>query len=358
MWLYYVRRYKYIIWGSIIFLIILLLVGIGIRSSKQNKGVIEEETYAGKVMGTAIKKTIFSEKKSVRNQVNQDIDSILGDLEKQISVRISDSEVSKCNRNYVRGGVYRLSPFLLEYLQQEFEISKETDNAFSPCVRPLSVLWGIEDGKTEIPDEKDIEKRMKLVKNSSISLKKDGIVFQNDNMAIDFGASGKGIACDQVMEYLEKSKVEGAVVSIGGSVVVYGSKGDQKPWYIGIRDPRGNEDEILGVMDCKDHTFISTSGDYEKFFEKNFKRYHHILDPRTGYPADNELMAVTIVGDNGFLSDVLSTTCFVLGLEKGMKYAQEKGFEGVFVTKDKEVFVTDGIKKDFRIKNKDYSLMK
>ncbi|MDO5156200.1 MAG: FAD:protein FMN transferase [Eubacteriales bacterium] len=356
MWLYYVRRYKHVIWGVLLAIVLMLLVVIGVKTTSIKKAVINEDVYSGKAMGTAIKKTIYSEKKKERDAVNTAIDDCLRTLEKQISVRISDSEIAKCNRSYVKNGTYRLPENIVFYLQEEMKVAQETKGAFSPCVRPLSVLWGIEDGKNVVPDQQRIEEKVKYASYSKIAVSDDGIIFKLDNMAIDLGAAGKGIACDEVMKTIEESKVEGAVVSIGGSVAIFGSKGDGKPWHIGIRDPRGGEDDVMGVVDCADHTFVSTSGDYEKYFEENFKRYHHIFDPRTGYPVDNELMSVTIIGDNGFMSDVLSTTCFVLGLKSGMEYAQKKGVEGIFITKDKEVYITKGIKKEFRIKDNQYIL--
>jgi thiamine biosynthesis lipoprotein len=258
----------------------------------------------------------------------------------------------------VEGSVYTLSDDILSYLKQEQELYEETKGAFSFCIRPLTQLWGIEDGGTDIPSDTDIENEMDYIDGSQITLTSKGIIFEKDGMAIDFGATGKGIACDVVAEKLSETNVNGAVVSVGGSVAVYGSKGDGKSWHIGIRNPRGEEDEVMGVLECSDATMISTSGDYEKYFEKDGKRYHHILDPATGYPVDNGLISVTIISDSGFMSDALSTACFVLGLEDGMAYAEKKGVEAIFITQDKKVYITDGIKKTFRITEDSYELSK
>lgn len=161
-----------------------------------------------------------------------------------------------------------------------------------------------------------------------------------------------------MVEKLWEKEIRGAVISVGGSIAVYGSKGNGKEWHIGIQDPRGEEGDILGVVDLSGSKMIATSGDYEKFFEADGKRYHHILDPATGYPADNDLISVTVISDSGFLSDALSTACFVMGLEKGMDYVDKKEVDAIFVTKNKEVYVTKNIKKSFRLQADDYKLVK
>lgn len=354
----FIAKHRHVFTAIIVIFCIAALIFLGVRTQNMKKQNVDSETFSGKAMGTAIKKTIYAENAAVRTQVDDQIDDCLQELENQISVRVDDSEVSKCNRNYAVDGLYQLSDDLLGYLKQEMEIYKETNGAFSPCIRPISDLWGIEDGDQEVPTQESIVEVLDSTNPVNIEIQEDGIVFHAEHMAIDFGAVGKGIAGDRIFDLLSDSNVEGAVVSIGGTIAVYGNKGNGKPWHIGIQDPRAAEGEVLGVLNTAGNTFISTSGDYEKYFEADGKRYHHIFDPATGYPAESGLISVTIIGDSGFLSDALSTACFVMGLEKGMAYAEEKGVEAVFVTADKEVYVTKGIKKNFNIQADDYELKK
>ncbi len=358
MWRYYVRRYKSVIIGVVIGIAMVLLVFTGIRTQSGRNTILTDNTFSGKAMGTAVKKTFYSGSTAENEEINERIDVLLRELENQISVRVVDSEVSKCNRNYATGGSYHLSENIMEYLKQELEIWKETKGAFSPCIRPLTSLWGIEDGDGIVPLPEVIDKVKESIDASNMELTEDGVVFYKDEMAIDFGAVGKGIACDEVVKELKKTDIDGAVVSVGGSIAVYGSKGDSKEWHIGIRDPRKEEEDVMGVLECTGDAMISTSGDYEKFFEKDGKRYHHIMDSKTGYPADTGLISVTIISDSGFLSDALSTACFVMGLDEGMKYAEKKGVEAIFITEDKQVYITDGIKKKFNIKEESYKLSK
>lgn len=334
------------------------MIYFGIRMNQIRDMHVESETYAGTAMGTAVKKSIYSETKSQREQLNKQIDDCLTGLEKQLSIRFTDSEIFLCNANYAVDGVYQLSNNILDYLRQEIQISKETDGAYSPCIRPLSSLWGIEDGDTLIPGDDLIQDALQSVNTDNLEVADRGVIMHGENMGLDFGATGKGIACDEVAKLLMESDIYGAVISIGGSILVYGDKGDEKNWHIGIQDPRDEDGEVLGVLDIEGGKVISTSGDYEKYFEQDGKRYHHIIDPATGYPAESGLISVTIISDNGLLSDAMSTACFVMGLEDGMAYAEEKGVEGVFVTEKKQVYVTPGLKKQFRLQADGYELVK
>lgn len=354
----FIRKYRHYITAviAIIFISGMFMYFNKINSIRNNN--VKAEVFAGNAMGTVIKKTIYTDNQAINASVDKQIDDAIKALENQISIRYAESEVAKCNRNYAANGTYSLSPNIVEYLRQEMQIYEETDGAFSPCIRPLANLWGIEDGYNVVPEKSDVTITMKYINGDNIQVVDEGIIFKENDMAIDFGAVGKGIACDEVAKVLATTQAQGAVVSIGGSILAYGDKGDGQDWHIGIQDPRAAEGEVLGVVDVKPNTIISTSGDYEKYFEVDGRRYHHIFDPRTGYPANNSLVSVSIISDNGFLSDALSTACFVLGLEDGMAYAKEKGVEAIFVTRNKEVYITDGLNKTFRIQADGYTIVK
>lgn len=354
----FIARNKRLLSILIIIVLFVFLIYFAIKTNKIQASKVEPDTYDGYIMGTVLKKTIYSGIRQTSNKINETIDGILENLEKMISVKMSDSVLGECNDNYVVDGLYLLPEDILGYYNKEMEIYKETEGAFSPCIRPLADLWGIEDGDGKIPDEDAIQSALKLTDPFNIEVLDKGLKFHCSNMKIDMGAVGKGIACDKVMEELKNSDVQGAVISVGGSIAVYGVKAIGQDWYIGIQNPRAPHGEFFGAIQTKGNIIISTSGDYEKYFEQDGKRYHHILDPRTGYPVDNGLISVTIVSENGFMSDALSTACFVLGLEDGMDYAKKKGVEAIFVTEDKKVYITDGLKKNFHIKSKDYKVVK
>lgn len=181
-------------------------------------------------------------------------------------------------------------------------------------------------------------------------------LYIEDQCTLDLGAVGKGIACDVAQNYLKQQKeVSGAVIAVGGSILLYGSKADGSNWKVAVQNPRGQDGEAMGVLSLSGTTNVSTSGDYEKYFMQDGKRYHHILDPSTGYPADSGLISVTVVSDNGLLSDGLSTACFVLGKEKGQKLLESYGAEGIFIDQNKKVTVTKGLKDKFTILDEAYT---
>ena len=166
-------------------------------------------------------------------------------------------------------------------------------------------------------------------------------------MQLDLGAVGKGIACDRVRAYLNsRPQITGAVVAVGGSVVTYGQKPDGSPWKVAIVHPR-EEGNYLGVLSLTGEQFVSTSGDYERYVTVDGVRYHHILDPATGYPARSGLCSVTIVCGSGLLADALSTACFVLGSEQGLDLAKSYGAEALLVEEDGTLRMTEGMREIF-----------
>ena len=354
----FLAKYRHVITAIIVIIMIGAVVFLARKTKNLRMSAYDSQSYSGTAFGTSIKKTLYSDDEQLRADMSEKIDAILKNLDDRISYRNLESEVAFCNSSYAVDGLTKLSPDIILYLKRELDISEETDGAFSACIYPLTQLWGIEDGRTAIPDDTDIQDRLEHINPKDIEIVEDGIIIHNSDMGIDFGAVGKGAAADLVMKELSESNINGAVISIGGTIAVYGDKGTGKMWHIGIQDPRGERDDVLGVVDVSGYNVVSTSGDYEKYFEKGGKRYHHIIDPKTGYPAESGLMSVTIISSDGFLSDAMSTACFVMGLEDGMKYAKEKNVDAIFVTSDKKIYTTDNIKKKFQIKAGGYSFGK
>ena len=164
---------------------------------------------------------------------------------------------------------------------------------------------------------------------STVSFKKDGV-------QIDLGGIAKGYTSSRIMDIYKEKGVTSGLVNLGGNAQVFGTKPDDSLWRVAVQSP-DSEDEYLGVLETKDKAII-TSGGYERYFEKDGVRYHHILDPRTGYPADSGLMQVTIICDDSVIGDALSTACFVLGLDEGMNLAAKYGVNAIFVDTDKNIW--------------------
>lgn len=224
---------------------------------------------------------------------------------------------------------------VIEIISSVQKISEDSDGAFDITVGELSDLWSIGKEGEKIPTEKEIARVLRKVGYEGIRIE-NGTAYSGGGET-DLGAVGKGYACDLIRSYLSSSGAKGAVISVGGSILAYGDynkKGDK--WSIAVRHPR-NENEFLGIISL-DEGFVSTSGDYERYFERDVKRYHHIFDARTGMPASSGLISVTVVADSGILSDALSTACFILGEEKGRELIEKYGASAIFV--DGEMNIT------------------
>ena len=210
--------------------------------------------------------------------------------------------------------------------------------------------WGFTNQKYKVPPKEKLEKLLKNVGTSKIEY--DGqkhFISLPEGMEIDFGGIAKGYTSQRVMEIFQRNHVDGGIVSLGGNVQTYGEKPDHSDFVVGIEDPFGKE-EYAGILKVKNKTVI-TSGGYERFFEKDGVTYHHILNPKTGYPAESGLKSVTIVNEDGTMADGLATALFVLGKEKAIdywkEYGKEKSFDFVLVEESGEVSISAGLAKCF-----------
>ena len=237
------------------------------------------------------------------------------------------------------------------------DAAKDTDNNTINSTAQNTAYNMVNNEANNTPDNTALnEERLETTDKKTNTDESISSIYIEDQCTLDLGAVGKGIACDVAQNYLKQQKeVSGAVIAVGGSILLYGSKADGTNWNVAVQNPRGKDGEAMGVLSLSGTTNVSTSGDYEKYFMQNGKRYHHILDPSTGYPAESSLISVTVVSDNGLLSDGLSTACFVLGKEKGERLLETYGAEGVFIDQNKKVTVTKGLKDKFIILNEEYT---
>ena len=175
---------------------------------------------------------------------------------------------------------------------------------------------------------------------------------QKEGMAVDLGGIAKGYASDKVAELLKEKGVASAIVSLGGNVYGVGTKPDGEKWEVALANPLDAND-YCGLISIENQAVV-TSGGYQRYFEENGKKYHHIIDPATGYPAESGLLSVTIISDSGTEADVLSTALYVMGLEKALAFWQEHGgFEAIFVTEAGEVIATEGADACFEFEGRD-----
>lgn len=243
---------------------------------------------------------------------------------------------------------WHISEDLAALLSEGLDITKESDGAFDIAIAPLTSLWDFTAEDPEVPDDAAIQKALPLCSSDGVTIDGEDITLLSDDIQFDVGAIAKGYIADRLKDFLIKKGVKSAIINLGGNVLCIGSKPDGTPFKIGIQKPFADRNETEAVMDITGKSVVS-SGIYERCFKQDGKLYHHILNPQTGYPYDNGLISVTIISDQSVDGDALSTTCFALGLEDGLKFAEKKGVQAVFITEDYELHYTDGFRDEIRV---------
>ena len=272
----------------------------------------------------------------------------LARLDAELSAQRTSSEIAKLNAS---GACENAET--LEVLTRALEIAWRTDGAYDPTVYPLMQLWGFGTDAAHVPQESEIQSALKKTGYEKLPAVQSPYTLPS-GMAVDLGGIGKGFAAAAVRACLEENGVRAAVVSLGGNVMLLGSKPDGSAWTIGLQDP--DTDGCFGYVSARDVSVV-TSGGYQRYFEEDGEVYWHILDPKTGWPARSGLSSVTVVSRDDVLADGLSTALFVMGLEKAAAlYRVSDDFEAVLLTQDGQIFVTEGLKDDFR-SDKDFEVI-
>ena len=267
-------------------------------------------------------------------------------LDALLSVSSQDGEVYIANEN----GSEVLSEDTAELLEASMGLFKQTDGLFDITVFPLMQEWGFMDEKYKVPEKQRIEELLNYVDASKISYNKETKqVTLPEGMRIDFGGIAKGYTSARVMEIFKECGVESGIVSLGGNVQTCGKKPDGSLWRIGVQNPDTDAAEpYIGALESADRAVI-TSGGYERYFEEDGKTYHHILNPKTGYPAESGLISVTIISEDGTLADGLSTSLFIMGKEKAVSFWRERKdtFDMILQEEGGALFITEGIEKNY-----------
>lgn len=276
-------------------------------------------------------------------------------IEDELSVNKSGSEIDAVNATAGTSPV-RVGDDAITIIERDLEYSKLSDGAFDPSVGPLVKLWGIGTDKARVPSRSEIEAARGLIGWKDIVLDRTAmtVFLRRKGMALDLGSTTKGYAADAVAALLRARGVKKGIIDLGGNVMVIGNRPDDKPWRVGLQNPFEERGSLLGVASLADETMV-TSGVYERFLDSDGKRYHHILDTKTGYPVDNGLQSVTIIAPRSFDADGLTTTIFALGRERGMELARSRGVGAIIVTSARKVYLSPGLSGKFEITDKSFS---
>ncbi|MBO5137201.1 MAG: FAD:protein FMN transferase [Spirochaetaceae bacterium] len=280
----------------------------------------------------------------------------LEQIDNLFSVNYSDSAVSKINRAAGNAPVQVPAEVIL-VLENALQVAKETQGAFDPTIGALVKLWGIGTEKQKVPSLSEISAALELVDYRLVQIDYEAstVFLPLSGMSIDLGGIAKGYAADQLVQIAKDSGIESALFDLGGNIYAYGHKEEGSLWRVGIKNPLQPYGSPLAVLSLSNSTVV-TSGTYERFFEVDGIRYHHILNPKTGFPVQGDILSVTILGSNSMLADAFSTAVFVLGSDVGTEFLKVQNCEGIIVLSDKTVFVTDGAREKTEIQLSDFKI--
>ena len=252
-----------------------------------------------------------------------------------LSKTVPGSDVWKLNHNH--GEPMEVNDHTRNILEMALEMYRESEGAFNIAVGPAIALWHFTDGTAVLPDPEKIKEAIGRADCSRIVLEGNTVTVP-EGVEIDLGGIAKGYICDCIADYLRAHGVTSALLNFGGNIVTIGNRPDGEPWTIGLQLPSGERGkEFWAAVKSSDNTLV-TSGIYERSFKLNGITYHHILDPRTGWPVQNHILTVTAITKSSLLADAISTALFVLGPEKGLSLAQKYGVSAVYLRDDGKVF--------------------
>lgn len=354
-------------------IIIIVVIAVGtwlIVSNKDDKvadSSSEGATVTGKgetkslsqtfyIYDTVVNIKVFGEKVAQQNM--DDIQNMLERMDIEFSRTKEGGEVYAVNQAAGKEAVV-VSDETLDIVKQSVQYAEEMDGLFDPTIGPLIDLWNIGSGGDKVPAQSDIDKAMSLTNYKDVIIDDAAktVMLTKEGMVLDLGGIGKGYAADRIADYLKEQGLDSAMINLGGSsIIALGNKPDGAQWNIGLQDPDQSRGTQLGTIKISDEV-IDASGVYERFFIQDNIRYHHILDPRTGYPSQNGLKSLTIMSPNATDADALSTGVFLMGLEEGMKYLESlpEDVEAFFISDDNKIYATSGIRERLQLTDPTYS---
>ena len=331
--------------SAMLILLVLIMTACGTNVSEEQSS---KKTVIA--MDTAITLTAYG--KNLKNAV--------ADAEKEI-YRL-DAKMSRSNES---GEIYPLNINKSAEVSDEtafvintaLDVGKTTNGAFDITIAPIMDLWGFFGHNYRVPNESEINERLTDVDYENIELKGNRVTLKN-NATLDLGGIAKGYASDRVKGIFENHNIKSGLISFGSAIQTIGTKPDGSKWRIGITDPQ-SKDNHIARLEISDKC-VATSGSYEQVFEENGQKYHHIIDPSTGYPSNSGLAAVSVISDNATTADALSTALFVMGLDKAVDYwKNRKDFDMILITDDNSVYITEPIENSVEmLKDVNYTTIK
>lgn len=311
---------------------------------------VVKEFYA---LGTVIGFKLYG--KRAEEAIKEAAEKLM-DIDDRMSVFKEDSEISQINKNAAIKPV-KVSGDTFGIINSAVYYSKLSKGIFDITVRPVMDLWGIRRNDI-VPEEKVSSRIQRLVDYRDILIDEEEktVMLQRPNQKLDLGSIAKGFAADEIKKILDKNEVPAGILDLGGNVYVHGLKPDGDKFRIGFQAPFETVGQFALSTELSDRAAVTT-GVYERYFKKDSKLYHHVMDTRTGRPCENGILSAAVIADTSMEGDALSTCAFVMGYEEGKKFLKSFGAEGIWMDSKNRVFATDGIKESIKIENSNYKLM-
>lgn len=333
--------------------VLIMLVVVVVYSVRLPQRELRPYTWTGFAMGTLVEITVYANR-SAEGAVNKGFDRI-GEIEQLVSTSISDSDIALLNSAPI-GSYVQVHEDTAYLISSALEFARETRGSFDPTVGRLVDLWGIGTERASVPSGEAIRYALSGVGYQNLVLDEDKRqVMRNTDFRVDLGAIAKGYACDEVVGILQNAGIDAGIVDLGGNICVFGTKPTGQQWRVGIQDPAAPRGSYVGVISISSGA-VATSGDYERYFERDSVIYHHILDPSTGYPASPGVRSVSVIAPTGIQADALSTGLFVLGVDELFEFVdRSEEIEVVVITSDNRVIVSSGIAEAFQVVKEGYT---
>ena len=261
-------------------------------------------------------------------------------LDALLSAQNEESQVYALNQR----GSLEVSDDLAEIIQRGKEIFQETDGLFDDTIYPLMELWGFPTGEYHVPSGEEIENLLPDVDGGTVEISGNTVTL-GEGQQIDLGGIAKGYTGEKLTEIFQGYGVSSAMVSLGGNIQAIGTKPDGSSWRVGIRDPKGSQQDYAGVLQVQNEAVVTSGG-----YEEDGRTYIHIIDPRTGYPVENDLLSVTIVSPDGTLADGLSTALYIMGYDKAVQFWEQHQdeFDVILITADEQIHVSKKLQDSFQ----------
>lgn len=314
---------------------LILILSASVLSGCSSPSKRESLSMTGLYFDTVVQIEVWGANRAVL----EECENICERYEQLLSPSIATSEVSLINR--AQGAPVTVSEETAELIRLGIEYGELSDGKFDITVASATDLWNFRDNEEkELPDSDRLAEAVSHIDYRSVQIDGETVTLTDPNAKIDLGGIAKGYIADKLKEYLQNQGVEHALINLGGNMLALGGRPDGSDFKIGVQEPFAADGTVLTSLSVSDQSVVS-SGNYERYFEKDGVIFHHILDPDTGYPIQNDLYQVTVISDSSVQGDALSTTCYALGLEEGMELIKRMdGVEAVFVTSSLEIHKT------------------